>query len=165
MKKGKLFGKLNIIDILVLLVLIVAVGLFAYRMFRPAEKETIGSEISVSEPNLKFSVLCDNVPRELAENIDKSVHGEERDLGGEIVSPRRIYNSGKLMDAEIVECTIIETGDESLVQLRFDLQAHAELNSGAYAIGWQEIRLANVYSVKTVEIEIEGPVVSMENIS
>ena len=92
MKKGKLFGKLNIIDILVLLVLIVAVGLFAYRMFRPAEKETIGSEISVSEPNLKFSVLCDNVPRELAENIDKSVHGEERDLGGEIVSPRRIYN-------------------------------------------------------------------------
>lgn len=165
MKKGKLFGKLNIIDILVLVVVIAAVGLFAYRMFRPAEKATIGSEINVSEPNLLFSVLCDDVPREMAQNIYDSVHGEERDLGGEIVSPRRIYNSGKLMDAEIVECTIIETDDEDFVQLRFDLQAHAELNSGAYAIGWQEIRLANVYSVKTVEIEIEGPVISMEKIA
>lgn len=165
MKKGKLFGKLNIIDILVLIVLIAAVGLFAYRMFRPAAKETIGSEISVSQPNLKFSVLCDDVPRELAENIDASIKGEERNLDGEIVSPRRIYNSGKLMDAEIVDCTIIETENEDLVQIRFDLQAHAELNTGAYAIGWQEIRLANVYSVKTVEIEIEGPVVSMEKIS
>ena len=165
MKKGKLFGKLNIIDILVLIVLIAAVGLFAYRMFRPVAKETIGSEISVSEPNLKFSVLCDDVPRELAENIKASVQGEERDLDGEIVSPRRIYNSGKLMDAEIVDCTIIETENKDLVQIRFDLQAYAQLNSGAYAIGWQEIRLANVYSVKTVDIEIEGPVVAMEKIS
>lgn len=165
MKKGKLFGKLNVIDILVLLVLVAAVGLFAYRMLRPAETETIGSEISVSEPNLRFSVLCDDVPRELAENIRQSVSGEDRDLGGEIVSPRRIYNSGKLMDAEILECTIIETADEELVQIRFDLQAHAELNSGAYIIGWQEIRLANQYAVKTVEIEIEGSVVSMEKIS
>ena len=164
MKKGKLFGKLNVIDILVLLVLVAAVGLFAYRMLRPAETETIGSEISVSEPNLRFSVLCDDVPRELAENIQQSVRGEDRDLGGEIVSPRRIYNSGKLMDAEILECTIIETAEE-LVQIRFDLQAHAELNSGAYIIGWQEIRLANQYAVKTVEIEIEGSVVSMEKIS
>lgn len=165
MKKGKLFGKLNIIDILVLIVLIAAVGLFAYRMFRPVAKETIGSEINVSQPNLKFSVLCDDVPRELAENIKASVLGEERDLDGEIVSPRRIYNSGKLMDAEIVDCTIIETENEDLVQIRFDLQAYAQLNSGAYAIGWQEIRLANVYSVKTVDIEIEGPVVAMEKIS
>lgn len=165
MKKGKLFGKLNIIDILVLVVLIAAVGLFAYRMFRPVAKETIGSEISVSKPNLKFSVLCDDVPRELAENIKTSVQGEERDLDGEIVSPRRIYNSGKLMDAEIVDCTIIETENKDLVQIRFDLQAYAQLNSGAYAIGWQEIRLANVYSVKTVDIEIEGPVVAMEKIS
>ena len=69
------------------------------------------------------------------------------------------------MDAEILECTIIETADEELVQIRFDLQAHAELNSGAYIIGWQEIRLANQYAVKTVEIEIEGSVVSMEKIS
>lgn len=165
MKKGKLFGKLNIIDILVLIVLIAAVGLFAYRMFRPVAKETIGSEINVSQPNLKFSVLCDDVPRELAENIRASVLGEERDLDGEIVSPRRIYNSGKLMDAEIVDCTIIETENKDLVQIRFDLQAYAQLNSGAYAIGWQEIRLANVYSVKTVDIEIEGPVVAMEKIS
>lgn len=165
MKKGKLFGKLNIIDILVLLVLLAAVALFAYRMFRPADKATIGSEIEVSEPNLKFSVVCEDVPREMAENINRSVHGEDRELDGEIISPRRIYNSGKLMDAEITECTILETGDEDYVQIRFDLQAHAEIGSGAYAIGWQEIRLANVYSVKTIEIEIEGPVVSMEEIS
>lgn len=157
--------KLNIIGILVLLVLVAAIALFAYWMIRPSANETIGTEIEVSESNLHFSVLCDDVPRELTENIEKSVNGEDRDLGGEVVSPRRIFNSGKLVDAEIVECTIFETEDEDNVQIRFELDTCAQPGPGVYTIGWQEIRLGIGYNVKTVGIEIQDCVVSMETIS
>lgn len=163
MKNKKLFGKLNIIDILILLILIAALVFVGVRLFGrngggPA------TELPTSEPNLRFTVLCSQLPRELAEEAVSALQGEDVVVGESIVTPRRIFNSNSLLDAEIVSWEIVERED-GLVDLHLTVEAASLVGEGTYTVGKQEIRVGVEYSVKTTRVELMGQVLSMEILS
>ena len=156
----KLFGKggkFNIIDIILILILVAALAFVAVR-FLSADKNTLGSDVALSEPNLTFKVVCEDVSEELAENIMASLASADSELDGNIISMTRLFNSNKLVDAKVATWEYVD-GNLSL-----SIEGCAVYSNGAFSIGTQEVRIGKVFNVKTLDVEIEGTVYAMEKL-
>ena len=156
----KLFGKggkLNIIDVILIVILIAAIAFVAIR-FLSGNKNTLGSDVALSEPNLVFTVVCEDVSEELANNIMASLASEDSELDGNIISMTRLFNSNKLVDAKVSDW---EYADGSL---SMTMEGKAVYSNGAFSIGTQEVRIGKVFNVKTLDVEIEGTVYAMEKL-
>lgn len=163
MKNKKLFGKLNIIDILILLILIAALVFVGLRLFGGNDGGSV-TELPTSEPNLRFTVLCTQLPQEVAEQAVAALQGENVAFGNGSTSPRRIFNSGSLLDAEVVSWDIVEKED-GVADLYLTVEAASTVGEGVFKVGKQEIRIGITYPVKTTRIELTGQILSMEILS
>ncbi len=156
----KLFGKggkLNIIDILLILILIAAVAFVAVR-FLSDDGDTLGSEVALSEPNLVFTVVCEDIDEVLAQNIMDSLASPDTLLDGNMINMTRLFNSNKLVDARVTAWEY-ENGALSLT-----VEGCAVYSNGAFSIGTQEVRIGKIFNVKTLDVEIEGLVYAMEKL-
>ena len=109
----KLFGKggkLNVIDIIVILILIAALAFAAYKLLGP-DTEALDANGSLSSPNIRFQVLCEDIPAELADSIVSSLSSEATVIDGVVVPMNRMYNSNKLVDAQITAWDIQADGE------------------------------------------------------
>ncbi len=161
----KLFGKggkLNIIDLLIIVILLAAL-VFVGMKFLKDEPETLGSENALTEPNLRLTVLCEGVDAQLAENIMQALEGENVTVAGNEVTQRRLFYSNKLVDGQVTGYEIKENPDGT-VDLYFHLEAAAVISSGAYSVALQDVRLGKEFVVKTLDVEIEGLVFFMEKL-
>ena len=84
-------------------------------------------------------------------------------IDGVTVPMNRMYNSNKLVDAQITAWDIQADG-EGRADLYLTVEAAATVTGGAYSIVTQEVRLAKEYIVKTVDVEITGVIFSVEKL-
>lgn len=171
-KNGRLFGKLNIVDVLILLVVIAAVAFLAVRMVGGSGGETIVADEPSAQANLRYTVLCEDVPLTQAENAVAAVTAEDYELKLDDdsileVSPNQIFNSNKFQDAQITSAEILpqdDSTDGQRVTVRFVIEATAKNTVGSFIVGTQEVRIGRDYTVKTVDIEMLGTVSAMEKL-
>lgn len=159
--------KLNVIDVIVIVILVAALAFGAYKLLGAAgggagESEGMKPD-ALTEPNIRFTVLCEDLDPALAENVVAALAEEPVVIDGTEVAMARIYNSNQLLDAQIVSCEAGE-GEEGTTSLRLTVEANATVTSGTYALLWQEIRIGKEYIVKTLNIEISGVIQSMEKL-
>lgn len=151
-------GKLNIIDIILILIVVAALVFVAARfVFRDEAAEIDDGELSVDAPNITFTVYCEETDATLAQSIIDSLSGEMEYMD-EFVPTTRIYNSHKLYDAYLTEWSY----DEESELLSLTVEACVENTEGSYTLGTQEIRLGKTFIVKTLSIEVTGYVARME---
>ena len=171
-KNGRLFGKLNIVDVLILLVVIAAVAFLAVRMVGGSGGETIAADEPSAQANLRYTVLCEDMPLMQAENAVTAVTAEDYELKLDDdsilkVSPNQIFNSNKFQDAQITSAEILpqdDSADGQRVTGRFVIEAAAKNTVGSFVVGTQEVRIGRDYTVKTVDIEMLGTVSAMEKL-
>ena len=171
-KNGRLFGKLNIVAVLILLVVIAAVAFLAVRMVGGSGGETIAADEPSAQANLRYTVLCEDVPLTQAENAVAAVTAEDYELKLDDdsileVSPNQIFNSNKFQDAQITSAEILpqdDSADGQRVTVRFVIEAVAKNTVGSFVVGTQEVRIGRDYIVKTVDIEMPGTVSAMEKL-
>ena len=169
-KNGRLFGKLNIVDVLILLVVIAAAAFLAVRLVGGSSGETITAD--EPQPNLRYTVLCEDMPLMQAENAVTAVTAEDYELKLDDdsileVSPNQIFNSNKFQDAQITSAEILpqaDSADGQRVTVRFVIEAAAKNTVGSFVVGTQEVRIGRDYIVKTVDIEMPGTVSAMEKL-
>ena len=165
-KNGRLFGKLNIVDVLILLVVIAAVAFLAVRMVGGSGGETIAADEPSAQANLRYTVLCEDMP------LMTAVTAEDYELKLDDdsilkVSPNQIFNSNKFQDAQITSAEILpqdDSADGQRVTVRFVIEAAAKNTVGSFVVGTQEVRIGRDYTVKTVDIEMLGTVSAMEKL-
>ena len=171
-KNGRLFGKLNIVDVLILLVVIAAVAFLAVRMVGGSGGETIAADEPSAQANLRYTVLCEDMPLMQAENAVTAVTAEDYELKLDDdsilkVSPNQIFNSNKFQDAQITSAEILpqdDSADGQRVTVRFVIEAAAKNTVGSFVVGTQEVRIGRDSTVKTVDIEMLGTVSAMEKL-
>ena len=171
-KNGRLFGKLNIVDVLILLVVIAAVAFLAVRMVGGSGGETIAADEPSAQANLRYTVLCEDMPLMQAENAVTAVTAEDYELKLDDdsilkVSPNQIFNSNKFQDAQITSAEILpqdDSADGQRVTVRVVIEAAAKNTVGSFVVGTQEVRIGRDYTVKTVDIEMLGTVSAMEKL-
>lgn len=159
----KLFGKkLNIIDLLILFVVLAAVVLVGIKLLGD-DTETLGSESALTAPNLRATVLCEAIDPELAANLTAALEDEPMEIAGNLVERTRLFYSNKLVDGKITGYEIRDNGDGT-ADLLLDFEAVAVVSDGAYSVALQEVRIAKEFIVKTLDVEIEGVILSMERL-
>lgn len=150
-------GKFNIIDIL-LVVIVLAVAAFAF--LAPGMNETEEGDLSNVESSaaqkISFKVICEDVSEVLANSILQTLDGPDVQLEGNTISPRRICNNNKLVDAQITDCQYVDGN------LLFTVEGSSTFSGGAYMVGTQAVRIGRDYIVKTLDIEIDGAIYDME---
>lgn len=160
-EKGKLFGKINLIDLIVILVLVLVVAAVVWKV--------AGSRISGAVdklgnvPTVRYEVLCTNVDSAAADAAVTHI-GEQ------------LMSNGDMMDAKITDCVIepyyilasdaqgnpVQLESPTSKNLRFTIEAKIPFSNNAYAIGTQEIRVGKSHIVKTPSIEFNGSITNME---
>lgn len=162
--KGKLFGKINLVDCLVVLVILAIIIAAAVKLTGTSVSDALsGGDDMVT---IRYEVLCTQVN---PTTCDYAV----TQIGSQLM------NSGEMIDAEITNCVIephmdtVETADGTLNyventmvhDLRFTIEAQTQLVANAYAVGTQELRVGKSHIVKTVGLEVTGTILSMEEVN
>ena len=161
-EKGKLFGKLNLIDLIVVLVIVAVVAAVAWKLGGSTVTEAINSHGTT----IRYEVVCSHVDPDTSEFAASHI-------GGQLMS------NGEMIDGTIVDC-VVEPYTELLVDsegnvhqvedptarnLRFTIETQVVEAGNAYSVGSQELRVGKSHIVKTTELEVNGTITSMEVVS
>ena len=159
-ERGKLFGKLNIIDLLVILLLIVAVALIGWKVTRN------DGASNASRTILTYTVEVEGVDQEVYEGIKAYVPGESG-IGDQLMANCEMvdayvtnvtaapHEGGLTMtDVNGTTMTFPVEGDDTL-DLTFTIQANV-VNSVTNEVGTQEVRIGKSHIVKTVHFELNN---------
>lgn len=147
-EKGRLFGKLNLIDLLVILLIVAVLATVIWKTAGEKAAEAVQS------PPLRvtYTVLCEDVPKDIAE-FAKTQVGEA------------ILNNAKFLDATITACdsTLMDgASKDGHRALYLTIEAAATTSNNIYKVSSQEVRVGYAYNVKTPYFELEGVICDLE---
>lgn len=158
-EKGRVFGKLNLIDLVVVLVLIALVVGVAWKLVGGRISDAVAANNAVT---VQYEVLCTNVDRTVANYCMENANGQ-------------LMSNGDLLDGYVTGCTM-EPYMESTINtegntvsyqvtdrqnLRFTIECQVVPANNAYEVGSQEVRVGKSHIVKTSMIEVTGTVTAM----
>ena len=153
-EKGRLFGKINIVDLIVILVIVIAAVVVGMKFLGGGNGN---SAINPNKTPVRYTVLVEGVQPEVYENIQKYIPGQ-------------LMASGELLDGYVTGVTPVEgrvhtatvnTADGTLeipvnegkLDLIFTIECNV-VNSITTEIGTQEVRVGKTHTVKTDKFEL-----------
>lgn len=160
-EKGKIFGKLNIIDLLVILLLVAAVVLVGYKVTH--RSESAGGTATV----LTYTVECSAVKPEVYESvkafIDAAEEGDQLMANGEMVSAwitgvSAVPHEGNATLSSNNDGSLVLPVDADTLDLTFTIKANVA-NTVTNEVGSQEVRVGKNHIVKSIHFEITGGVI------
>ena len=153
-EKGRLFGKLNIVDLLVILVVLIAVVVLGVKFLGGRE----GSAVNPTTTPVTYTVLVTGVRPEVYESIQEYIPGQ-------------LMASGEMLDGYVTAVTAVEheeqitvstTGNavvfplnQGLLDLTFTVECNV-VNPVTTEIGTQEVRVGKSHILKTDRFEVVG---------
>ena len=143
-KNGRLFGKLNLIDLAVIVVVVAVVAALGMKLFGNDAVEAVTSP----DVQITYQVVCEDVPEAVADYCTENYSGQ-------------LLSSGKLLNAYITGCEAVETPDET-INLYFTIEGTSSYSGNTYAMGSQEVRVGMEHLVKTSDIECNGIICALE---
>ncbi len=159
-EKGKLFGIINIVD---LLVLVAALSVFVgvgYKLFKPNVQDAASSMV-----DLKMVVRVRGVMPYLLEELERNSPVGKRMVAG------NEYVDGDIVDMQFVDNVlflatddgrIVETSDGIRKDVLFTITAQVKKDTPVPKIGSQEVRAGRTFTVKTNDFEINGSITSLD---
>lgn len=163
-EKGRIFGKVNIIDILVvLLVLAVAAAV----IFKAGGGEvTKADQLANAEmKDISYTVLCRMVHNDVANHVVENAVGQQLMSNGELVEScfiedvqRAPYYESFLTDSG----EVLQVENPTYCDLIITVSGQAPYGENSFHVGSQEVRVGKAHIMKTVDFEINGTVTELE---
>ena len=147
-EKGRLFGKINLIDLLVVILIVAVIAAVAWKL--GGRKAAAAASVSNNNHEITFTVLFEDQPIEVAEFAETQIG-------------KQIVNNAKLVSAEITGCeavSSIRTLGHS--DLSITIRATGTFSGNVWTVGSQEVRVGYEYILKTSEFELTGIISGME---
>ena len=143
-EKGRLFGKLNLIDLLVIILLIAAVAAVAWKLVGKKAAEAVAD----TGRTITYTVTVEDVNREAAEFASTQIG-------------KSLVNNSKVVDAAITDAAVTDRADSAHVDLAVTIEGRGQFTGHVYKVGAQEVRGGYEYIVKTSEFELTGIITAM----
>lgn len=159
-EKGRLFGKINLVDLLVIVVIIAVIAAVIWKVFGDNIEEAVTADTGST---LTYEVVVTGIDNEICETV-------AADYAGQMMS------NGELIEGYVIDCQIepyyvTDISDdgtfnlcisENKSNLRFVMVATLEKGDIANTVGSQEVRIGKSHIVKTCDIELTGTVTALE---
>ena len=184
-EKGRIFGVVNIIDLIVIL-LVIAVAFAvvmkvsdskAARAEEEAEllaEEEAAKSLDYPIPEnyelapIKYTVICRQVNNKIADEIETVVVGQELMAGAKYVRGCKVTAVER---STFYETYVTPEGEPKKIEsqeycdLTFTIEGMAPFNGCTFQVGSQEVRLGKSHIVKTASMELTGAVMKLEGIN
>lgn len=164
-EKGKLFGKINIIDLLVLLVLIAGLAILAVRGLGSKGGSNTAAPTT---GHLTYQVMCTAINEDVYEEVLRQVD----EAGGQV----QLMASGEMLNAYVTKVEgvprvnmvyddqgnlhyVEEYGENRRMDVTFTIDADG-VDQLLNKVGTQEVRVGRTHIVKTLNFEFTGGVVT-----
>lgn len=163
-EKGRIFGKVNIIDLLVVL-LVVAVAAAVVFKVGGGEATKADEYANAEAQDLSYTVLCRMVHNDVADYIEANEVGNQLMSNGELVESCFIESVER---KPFTESYITEDGEMKQAEsdvycdLVVTVSGSAPYAENSFHVGSQEVRVGKSHIVKTVGFEISGTVTELE---
>lgn len=158
-EKGRLFGKINIVDLLVILVIIIAAAVLGMKFLKPGSSSVVGG--SSTTTHVEYTVLVENVQPAVYENVKAFVDAGDATLmaSGELLDGQVTAVEAKPHGGDITVNTsgdtLSFTADKGLLDLTFTIECNV-INPITTEIGTQEVRVGKSHIVKTDRFEMSS---------
>ena len=145
-EKGRLFGKLNLIDLLaIVLVLAVAFAIVWKFGIRKAAESTVSDPASIT-----YTVVFEDVQKDIADYARTQIG-------------QPLVNSSKVISARVSDAAAQESAvTPGHVDLFLTVEADGTFSGNVYHVGPQEVRVGYEYILKTSCFELTGLISDME---
>jgi len=155
-EKGKLFGIINPVDLLALIVVIVVIVGIAWQLF--------GNKVTeVVSPNVEMTteVIVSGAPPELCAEV------ERQNLVGQKLVATNNYLDATITDVRLVDYAVqVQTADGKIVNatdptkknIVFDISSKVARDTASPKIGNQDVKAGRTYLVKTQAFEVSGTI-------
>ena len=150
-EKGRLFGKINLIDLLVVLLIVAVLAAVVWKLggSRAVGKKAAAS-VSDNTHEMTFTVLFEDQPAEVAQFAETQIG-------------KQLVNNAKLVSAEVTGCEAVSSiRTLGHVDLSVTIKATATYSGNVWTVGSQEVRVGYEYILKTSEFELTGIISDME---
>lgn len=161
-EKGRVFGRINIIDLLVVVLIVVVAVVLAGKLMgnRGESSDTV---------NMSYKVKVYNVEEDVYQSIQKVPLPDQLMASGEMLNARVVSISSEPSAGEVYQFTPdengsmeVKTGSTVTYDLTFTIEAHVA-NPVINEVGTQEVRTGKDHIVKTKNFELtDGIILSCE---
>ena len=160
-KKGKIFGKLNIIDLIAILLIVAVLALIGYQLLVRSPGGLAGEGQAVV-----YTVEVKGVEPEVYEFIQKQL-------------PSQLMAANELLDASVTDVTATPVEHDTYAMMwnaNLGVETLTQVDAGTYnlvftiegtvkdnlssELGTQEIRVGKSHIVKTATFELEGGIIT-----
>lgn len=159
-EKGKLFGIINVVDLLVLVAAIAVVGGVGYKLFAKQIKEVASPQVT-----LTMTVRVRGATPFLVDEVERN------DQVGKSLVSGNSYVNAKITDMRIEDYVqqvttadgrIVSATDPDKKDIIFTIETKVSKDTPSPAIGTQEVRAGRTYIVKTNDFETSGNIDSVD---
>lgn len=156
MKEGKLFGKLHILDLLVILALVAAMGVFAWDRLGPQDP-------------VKAAVMADMVVEVVVPGAEPEIieEMERQDIVGKQLISGNSHTSAVIEEVRLEDYTVSADTDEGLTVEATDptkknivirIKAPVQRDAPSLIVAGQEVRVGRYLTVKTETFSVDGSI-------
>ena len=166
-EKGRLFGKINLIDLLIVLVVALVAVALCYKIIgahAPGSVTTQDDLISANqEVTVRYKVLVSGIDAEYFNGLEPNA------VGASLVRDNNIVD-GKIVAFEKKACStaldasgnVVAVEDQDRYDALFTIEYTGKMETNALVEGEQVIRVGAQYTVRTLLIEIIGYITEVE---
>ncbi|MDR1158880.1 MAG: DUF4330 domain-containing protein [Oscillospiraceae bacterium] len=158
-EKGKLFGLINVVDLLVLLAVLLAVGGVAWRLFG----HKVG-ELTAATTTMTYTVRVRGVHSRLESEIQKNLEYDSRVIAGNEFVDARVTNVSfepYIQQNPTDDGRLVNATDPVRLDVLFTVEAVVPKNTPIIKVGTQEIRVGYGHFLKTPLLEFSSTIESV----
>ena len=145
-EKGRLFGKVNLIDLLAVLLILAVLAAVVWKL----GGNKAAAAVTGANKKAVYTVEIEDVPADIAAFADTQIG-------------KALVNDSKVIDAVITDVRAEPYDDQTgHVRLFVSVEADASFTANVYKVGPQEVRVGYEYILKTSEFELTGLISALE---
>lgn len=155
-EKGKLFGIINVVDLLVLLAVICVVGAIVWQLLGAKVNDAISEQ---SELTMVVAIAGAH-PDLVDEVMRQDLEGEKIVTGNQYLDAyvSRVWTEDYVKQIETYDGNIVDGTDPTKSDIMVEIKSTVAKGTPSPKIGSQEIRAGRTYIVKTQTFECSGTI-------
>ncbi|MDO4581010.1 MAG: DUF4330 domain-containing protein [Bacillota bacterium] len=155
-EKGKLFGIINVVDLLILLVVLCVGGVIVWQLVGDRVSQAVAPQVEA-----KAVAIIEGAPPELVEEVLRQDLVGEKMVSGNSYTAATItgvWTSDYQMSVETADGEIVLSKDPVKSDIFVEFTVMVAENTTGVKIGSQEVRAGNSFIIKTQTFECAGVV-------
>ncbi|MDI9493901.1 MAG: DUF4330 domain-containing protein [Bacillota bacterium] len=155
-EKGKLFGIINVVDLLVLVAIVVVAGAIGVQLFGQKINDAVSPQVDLTAE----VVIIGTAPRLVDEILRQDLVGERLVAGNEYMNATitDVWLEDYVMQAIRDDGVIVDATDPSKKDVVIEIKTKVAKDTPSPKIGSQELRAGKTFIVKTQTFECSGTI-------